>query len=57
MDRLTQVETEIMLRWFLYRADRATLDRVREEMPVFFQKAWREHVSKDWRDATQTSQT
>lgn len=47
MSRLTSVETEMLLRWFLYRADRATLDRVRTELPVFFHKAWHEYVVRE----------
>lgn len=46
MERLTTTETEILLRWFLYRADLTTLDRARAEMPVFFHKAWNEYVVK-----------
>ena len=55
MDRLTTVETEILLRWFLYHASRQQINLANEELPVFFHKAWTEYVSKDWRDGTQTS--
>lgn len=44
MERLATVESELLLRWFLNHASSEQIAALREEMPIYFRKAWSHYV-------------